>query len=390
MMEDLLTKEQQLILKYSRVYTDFLGKPAVSTLVKQELNWNYIVNYSTQHGVAPLIYKYLNGMGAKTLIPQPIYEKLRNSYFHTFSKNTRLFDDFNNILKGMEFEGIDSILLKGVVLAEFIYGDIGLRPMDDIDFLVKKNDLDAVQQILLDNGYISSQVIKSKFVNKYAKTHHLPQFIKGNHIIEVHWHIHNENNNYNVEINDLWRRAIPVQIGNRRVLILEAEDMLLNLCLHIDSHFPVGDIRFNGFCDIAEYIRKKKINWDAFLLICKKYKAFDNISKYLTLIHKYFEVNIPDIFIISENEPGDLEKRFILILQNKNHKPIEINSNIDSFTEVNGFKNKIRYLAGDIFPSRKFMMKRYKIKNKNKILLYYPLRFFSGIYKLIRYLIFKR
>ena len=101
-------------------------------------------------------------------------------------------------------------------------------------------------------------------------------------------------------------------------------------------------------------------------------------------------MTIPDVFLVSENELNNLEKRFILILQNKNHKPADINTNIDSLADITGFGNKIRYLIGDTFPSRKFMMARYKIKNKNKILLYYPLRFFNGIYKLTRYLIFKK
>lgn len=385
-----LTKEQLFILKCARTFDEDSDHSAVLSLILSNLNWDNILTFSQHHGIAPLIYKYISSCGAKKMIPEAIYEKFRYIYFHTFSKNTRLFEAMGKLINQFELESIDLILLKGSVLAELIYRDIGLRPMDDVDILVKENDLDSVKTLMSENGYQTIEISKSDFIGKLAPRHHLPQYTKDNNIFEIHWHLHNENDKYNITIADLWKHALPYQIGEHDVQILRFEDMLMHLCIHLNDHFSYSKARFTNFCDIAEILMMDRLNWDFIKTQSKNYKIDTIVFKYVLLIGKYFNIKIPGDIKDSNIPITDIEKRFILLLQNKNYNRTDFNSNIRSLSEVKGFGNKIRYIFGDLFPSKEFIILRFQIKNKKLVYFYYPVRFIIGIKNIFKYIFSKK
>lgn len=385
-----LTKEQLFILKCTRTFNEDTNHSAILSLILSNLNWEYILTFSQQHGIAPLLYKYISNCGAKKLVPEQVYEKLRNIYFHTFSKNTRLFDAMGKLLQQFDLESIDSILLKGSVLAELIYRDIGLRPMDDVDILVKEKQLDAVHALMIENGYHTLEIIKSEFINKYIPKHHLPQFVKDNNIFEIHWHLHNESDQYSINIDDLWKRALPYQIGDINVQILRFEDMLMHLCVHLNDHFSFSKTRFTNFCDIAEILMMDRLNWDFIKSQSKIYKIDEIVYKYVLLIGKYFNIKIPDEIVNTNINFFDLEKRFLALLQNKNYNRTDFNSNITSLSDVKGFRNKVRYFFGDLFPTKEFMILRFEIKNKKLVYFYYPVRLVVGIKNVFKYFFSKK
>lgn len=373
------SKEQLFILKCARTFDEDKNNSAVMSLILSNLNWEYILNFSQSHGISPLLYKYLNSCGAKNMIPEQIYEKFRNHYFLTFSKNTRAFDAMGKLIRQFYLEGIDSILLKGSVLAELIYRDIGLRPMDDIDLLIAENKLREVEIIMQENGYNAVQIVKSGYIGKLEPRHHLPQFIKDNNIFEIHWHLHNENPDYCISIDDLWKRALPVQINNINVKILRFEDMLLHLCIHLNDHFSYGKVRFTNFCDIAEILRMDRLNWEFIITSSKKYNIETIVLQYVKLIGRYFDIKLPTDIPTQNIDISDLEKRFYALLQNKNYNRKDFNNNVRSLSDVSGIANKLKYFLGDLFPTKEFMITRFQIRKKGLVYFYYPLRFLIGI-----------
>jgi hypothetical protein len=59
-----------------------------------------------------------------------------------------LYQELQTVLKTFKFRAasIAVIALKGAFLAELVYENIGLRAIGDVDLLVKKEDLEKVQQ----------------------------------------------------------------------------------------------------------------------------------------------------------------------------------------------------------------------------------------------------
>ncbi|MCP4365035.1 MAG: nucleotidyltransferase family protein [Planctomycetes bacterium] len=78
------------------------------------------------------------------------------------------------------------ILLKGAHLAQVVYSNIALRPMGDIDILVKKNDLPKAKELLLELGYTPIKEVDIATACAYSQ--HISPMIKQNAPpVELHW-----------------------------------------------------------------------------------------------------------------------------------------------------------------------------------------------------------
>ena len=133
----------------------------------------------------------------------------------TFARNMNLYHELSHVLTVLRHDDIPVIVLKGAHLAEIVYENIALRPMCDVDLLVKKEDLTRVQRKLLETGY-------SPFTNRL--------------LLDIHWHLENSMTDLPVDMDMIWERAQPAFIAGVKVLVLSPEDLLLHLCLHLGFH----------------------------------------------------------------------------------------------------------------------------------------------------------
>ena len=107
-------------------------------LSRPELDWNYLTAAACAHGVAPLIYHNLHRSRATRVLPPRATETLRNSYYGNAARNSFLYGELSNVLNAFREKQIEVIVLKGAALAETVYPNRALRPMSDIDLLVKR------------------------------------------------------------------------------------------------------------------------------------------------------------------------------------------------------------------------------------------------------------
>jgi hypothetical protein len=295
-------------------------------------------------------------------------------------------------VNAFSLQGISVIALKGIFLAESIYKDIGLRQMSDIDLLVKSEDADHCRNILTDMGYNPQERIKTDFIKKQHDSKHLPPMVMNGVSIEIHLKVLPDDFDYQVNVENYWKHAIPVTLYGVNTLVLPPNDLLQHLCIHLDQHFHNGLIPLYSFCDIAEVLKhyQSEIDWASFIESCDNCHCSKNVFRLLLLANKYFDAPLPEKIIQSAMQYFDAatEKIFILYLKgNSREISKEIsNRNIKSLGKIKGLHNKIKYLAGDIFPSRSFMCMRYHIKHKPLIYWYYIVRIKSGVVSLFAHL----
>ena len=79
-------------------------------------------------------------------------EKWENAYLSQIANNIRNQVAHQELHKLLSEAGIDYVILKGMASAKY-YPDPLLRTMGDVDFLVKKSDVDRTVELLNDNGY---------------------------------------------------------------------------------------------------------------------------------------------------------------------------------------------------------------------------------------------
>ena len=86
-------------------------------------------------------------------IPEFVINKFRGIFLANAARNEFLAQELVKINRLLEDNGIEVLNWKGPTLALQAYGDLSLRQFQDIDTLVKKEDLEKAKAVLLENGF---------------------------------------------------------------------------------------------------------------------------------------------------------------------------------------------------------------------------------------------
>lgn len=140
---------------------------------------------------------------------------------------------------------IDFVLLKGADLVSRLYGARGLRPIADVDLLVRERDLPVIDRVLVGLGY--HQEIDGN------PAYRLSDGLKLDLITSV-WYLEDD------ALERLWRRLTTRQIGAHRVAVMSAEDLLIYLTAYTVVHRAALSPRFAN--DVALLTQKEPLGWD--------------------------------------------------------------------------------------------------------------------------------
>ena len=376
-----LNISQKVILLTATVDLTDENVESLKQLLKSKPDWQYIKYFSEGQGTAGFLYKIIKKHNLIDLIPEELYNHLQSIYFQTHTNNILALVQLKKVLACFKKEEIKTVLLKGIASAEFIYKDLGLRPMGDIDILVEPKRILDAEKILFDLGYVNNKPYKSKKVRAINIRKHLYAFVNTNIIIELHKELISILQIYRIPNDEIWRNLNMVNIENETAYIICTDKNIEYLSLHSILHFFRKEGRLNIFVDLSELIKNEEnnINWAQIVKNCKDYKISLPAYSALYLCKKYLNAPVPDDVLEKLKVKGEnLDKLFLLLLDNQPEK-IYFRTQINYFKtilKIDGFKNKIMYMWTVAFPSKEYMIYNYKIKNKKFFFLYYFIRFF--------------
>lgn len=115
------TDSDQLLLDCLR--RNGSGPPEERLAALPAAEWADLLGAAGRHGLAPLLYYELKPVFSMIVPPAEVQEQLRVAYFASLARNMRLYHELGQVLAVCRDAAIPVILLKGVHLAEFVYGD---------------------------------------------------------------------------------------------------------------------------------------------------------------------------------------------------------------------------------------------------------------------------
>ena len=128
-------------------------------------DWRVLEALAETHGVLPLVHRALTATGADT--PDDHFQRaVSNSQLSTET----LAVELEQLLASFAQHGIDVIPLKGPVLAETLYGNIAMRPCEDLDLLVRVRDFGRAEKVLTDAGWVAPSPADELNANSCAMT----------------------------------------------------------------------------------------------------------------------------------------------------------------------------------------------------------------------------
>jgi hypothetical protein len=164
------------------------------------------------------------------------------------------------VLEFLEKDSIRAIPFKGPTLAMRAYGDVGLRQFADLDVLVHKRDIPRLRKLLISRGFKPTPALNRAQQAALLRFDCAYNFDSGRGVVlDVHWGFVERHSTFAFDPRPFWDRLEPVTIGDKELLTLSKEDLILVLCLHGFTHLWE---RLGWICDIASLIdQQNNIDW---------------------------------------------------------------------------------------------------------------------------------
>ncbi len=298
--------EDQLLILCARTQLDEQHITAISDLLKQQLDWDYVLGASIQHSVALLLYHNLRLVTHyfdqthqnRANLPDKVRVELETLYQNNCRRTERMHRVMAEIFETFAQKKIALMALKELGLMQFAYPDINLHPIGDLDLLIHKSAFAKAAQNLSMLGYHPLPAADCYYHITYDVEYQF-QRSHDNVWLDLQWDIENKGldvygeGTLNFDINRMWRNARSISMAEHSVLIPAPADMLFHLCLHLEGH---GYTELILLADIAAAIQAygQELSWADLITLAKKYGMEATIYYALLWAKILFTPPIPD------------------------------------------------------------------------------------------------
>ena len=290
--------------------------PEIKDLIEQgNIKWERFNEFILYHELSSFSYpcfkKYLY------LLPAKEVDLLKKNYYFYLIYAHYLWQEFMEIIRLFNKENIKFVPLKGIAfLVDNLYADKAyLRPMCDIDLLVKENDLSLVEKLLETLDYRKD--LKGMEENYWRRENYHLVFTKKNIKglfcnVEMHWAL--DYKRRKPLLLSLWNRIKKTQVENKEVYMLSPEDTLFSLALHQRRFGKM--LCLKNVCDVVKLLNRYNadIDWDYILKETKLASMSTTLYFILAQANLLFDIQVPFSLLEALNVPGykkQLIRRFI-------------------------------------------------------------------------------
>ncbi len=380
-------EEEYLLQSLAAVISGKKLQRSLVSRIQNNFDWEYFLESARKNRISSLLYFYLKDQ--EESFSKNCFKQLNNDYNDTLAYNIYLWEKTKPILKSLEEKGIEILLLKGIALGSTIYPSLGIRPMSDVDILIKDKDTFTFDDILNSLGYVAIDMNPQDI--ELGKMDYLTSFCYGDKTYSFHVHRHLVNSTLptfsyisKIDMDRIWQKARPIDTQGIKALILSPEHQIIYLCEH-SLRITHSFSRLIYPTDIALTINfyRDEIDWD--FLIKESFCFGLERMVYCGLIgtHRVLHTEVPS-YVLSNLKPKKLtfgEKVFLSrLIENRS------SSGLSYFVHLAMNRKpseKIRFLFRTLFPPKNMMAQRHGIPPSKINVLHYLARLKEIIVSLI-------
>ena len=238
----------------------------------ESLDWEYLLRAADRQGVAPLLHDWLTrhrGLAA----PASSADRLYHAYWANHFRNRLLLSELTLLADAAAGAGIPFMPLKGAILALDYYPTPALRPMSDLDLLVRAADLEGMGRLLAGLGYREvdrpPSSVEDRWLDRASQEN---QWVASRHGLSVLVEYRAEpmepavaqladlDRTFSAALGQhaaaIWTRAQPAPAGLR----MSPEDLLLHVAAHLAARH--ADFRLIWLHDVARIVTRHAADFD--------------------------------------------------------------------------------------------------------------------------------
>ncbi|KOP22756.1 hypothetical protein AMR41_30275 [Hapalosiphon sp. MRB220] len=344
-----VSPEMQLLLCCASTQIDAAKTEQIKSLIQQaDLDWQKITSSAWKHGLMPLLYTNLNAIAPDT-IPKDVLNQLRNLFYTNAQRSLMLTGELVQLLRLLQENGISAVPYKGPVLANLLYGNIGLRQFCDLDILVQQQDVLKFKTLLMSRGYRPKvQLTEAEEINYLKdKSKHTYNFINDSKgiMVEIHWRITPRYTSA-IEVKYVWENLHSSSLGGMEIYTFSSEDWLLLLTNHASRHRWE---KLSWLTDIAELLRQNpEIDWEKLMQKANDFDCRRMLFLGFFLTHQLIGINLPTEIInkiTNDQKVAKLASEICLDILNQTNNNQKFMQNTRYHIQVRErWQNKILYL----------------------------------------------
>ncbi len=346
-------------------------------------DWDELIRQSRRHSVTPLLYHCIKAIEPNPDVPAEVMQELKRIYLFSAESSIKRYHELSKWLRSIQNEGIQVAVLKGAALAELVYPNIALRPMFDVDLLVRIEDLWRIDEILSGAGFESDKVtlLSKRHIHWVRHVVYMSKAIQ----MEFHPKIY--------ELPNLrpWANVAHAKIASVDTLVLGPDDLLLHACIHLLDHMYIRDDS-SGYLiwwyDIAAILKfyQEKLNWDYVMGVVKEHEIEAVIHRVLRATSEWAGSYVPAEVL------GQFEDDGVAIFLNNTagHEQVQKSKTasllpyIPFMSGIHSIRGRIYHIFRSVFPCREYMMHRYALKTSNSFYFYYFIRMGLGVVRALK------
>jgi hypothetical protein len=326
--------------------------------------------------LGPLLHR---AIGARDDVPASIRAALLQSYRLAALRHLLLMRSLERCLAAFAAADVGVIVLKGAALAALVYDNPALRPMVDLDLLVRHADVGAAARALGELGYAPLRAeTRSGMLAEYENelTFSRQEAIRID--VDLHWSlIDSPFYQEQLAMDWFWSTARRRALGRTGALTLGAEAQLLHLCAHLMLHH--GGSGLVWWNDIAEVVRAEgaAIDWDEVVEKARGFRLLLPLREVLDALAAEWGVAIPAAALrqLARVEPTRREAELFAHLSAGESAGERLWTDLRSMT---GWRRRLRFAATNLFPAPAYMRRRYRIRHAAALPVYYAYRWWRG------------
>jgi hypothetical protein len=253
MSDGLSPPEMSLLLHCAGGDDSADGAEALRRLARDVADWQTLIEIASRHALVPLVAQEL-ALAASDVVPAAVLAELRARSQQGVMRSLQLSGELVDAVHAMSAFGADPMPFKGPTLAVLVYGSLSLRQYEDLDILVRRQEVERARKALLSRGYSPVTAYNESQRASIRLSGHHEQFLNPvtRSTIELHWSLNNRSLSRDSFEHNWWENRQSVSIGGVEMRTLGVEQMLLYLCMHGGKH-SWG--RLSWLCDLQRALR---------------------------------------------------------------------------------------------------------------------------------------
>jgi hypothetical protein len=218
--------------------------------------------------------------------------KLRGAYRYAWYCNQRLFHEAAGVIRDLEAAGVATLVLKGAALSAIYYRDGGTRPMDDLDLLIRLDDVQRAVRVLREAGWTidSEWPLDAWLITRHAIacSHRTGQEL------DLHWEALYEPGSDDA----FWARSVPIEVRGAATRALCPEDQLIHICIHGIGPWP-GPVRWVADAVMVLKAAGERLDWGAVVKEARERRVTAALSEALHYLVATFDTPVPDEALVA-------------------------------------------------------------------------------------------